>query len=75
MPAGEVLVVCLWGQGMPRYALLVISGVEGTPQYLHELFEGSWDTQYPNEFALRPVGGPYTSLSWSLGQRTPPYPH
>ena len=29
---------------MPQYALGVVSGVRGTTQYVHELFEGSWNT-------------------------------
>ena len=29
----------------------------------------------PTELFLGPVGGPYTSLSWSWGQGTPRYSH
>ena len=68
-------VVCLWGQGMPQYSLWVVSGVRGTPQYLHEFFEGSRDTNTPTELFPGSVGGPYTSVSFSWGQGAPPYSH
>ena len=44
MPASKVLLVLFRGQGMAQHPLWVVLGVRGTPQYLHELFLGSWGT-------------------------------
>ena len=65
MPAGIVRVECFWCQRMPKHALFVVSRVKETPQYLHELFEGSRDTPVlplkcsrgPWEAPIPPWGG------------------